>query len=311
MANWQTRHVSLVGSAPAPLRRGDRVAVVAPSGPLNPELLTRGLGTLTSWGLAVEVMPHSLGSTNDGMFAGSDEARAGDLEDAWCLPEVRAVFCARGGYGAGRIVDRLDWDRMLGFGPKWLVGSSDVTALHQAVYRRLGLASIYGPMPASEVFAGADLDVPSIDALRRVLFAGPGGLAFEATPPLRISPGYADGVLVGGNLALVASGIGTSESVTARDAIAFLEDVGEPPYRVDRMLTQLLRSGWFDGVRGVALGTFYECGDVMNVVRDRLSALGVPVVGGFLVGHGPVQHSLPLGLRVRLDADNSRLVVIG
>jgi muramoyltetrapeptide carboxypeptidase len=93
----------------------------------------------------------------------------------------------------------------------------------------------------------------------------------------------------------------------ARDAIAFLEDVGEAPYRVDRILTQLLRSGWFDGVRGVALGTFHQCGDVEGVLRERLSRLQVPVVGGFLVGHGPVQYTIPLGLDVTLDADRGVL----
>jgi muramoyltetrapeptide carboxypeptidase len=293
---------------PPLVRPGDRVAVVAPSGPVVPDRLTRGVEILTSWGLAVELMPHALDRATDGMFAGTDVDRGRDLEDAWCLPDVKAVVCARGGYGASRLIDLLDWERMRAAGPRWLVGSSDITALHEAVQRRLGLATLYGPMVASEVFASEHQDASSVESLRMALLDGP-GVTLAADPPLHVAPGIAHGPLVGGNLALVASAIGTPDMLPSRDAIAFLEDVGEAPYRVDRVLTQLLRSGWFDGVRGVALGTFHQCGDVDGVLRERLSRLQVPVVGGFLVGHGPVQYTIPLGLEVTLDGDRGSLAV--
>ncbi len=276
-----------------------------------PERLTRGVETLTSWGLSVEVMPHALDRANDGMFAGADVDRGGDFENAWCQPGVKAVFCARGGYGASRLIDLLDWDRMRAAGPRWLVGSSDVTALHEAVRRRLGLATLYGPMVASEVFAGEHPHAPSVESLRTALFEGTTGITLTTHQPLRIAPGIARGPLVGGNLALVASAVGTTDMLPPREGVAFLEDVGEAPYRVDRVLTQLLRSGWFDGVRGVALGTFHQCGDVENVLRERLSRLQVPVAGGFLVGHGPAQYTIPLGLEVTLDADRGCLTVSG
>jgi muramoyltetrapeptide carboxypeptidase len=298
-----------VTGVPPSLRPGDVVAVVSPSGPLLAERLERGVRTLSQWGLDVQVMPHALDRTDDGLFAGPDEARAADFETAWCEADIRAVFCGRGGYGAGRLVDVLNWGRMTTAEPCWLVGSSDVTALHQAVARRLDAATLYGPMCASEVFAGDTPDRDSVEALRVALFEDAHAVSVRASPPLVIAPGQASAPLVGGNLALVASGIGTPDNITADGAIAFLEDVGEAPYRVDRMLTQLLRSGWFQGVHGVALGTFHQCGDVEHILRERLSGLGVPVGGGFPVGHGPVQHTVPLGLSVTLDASSGLLRV--
>ena len=180
------------------------------------------------------------------------------------------------------------------------------TALHEAFGLRLGVVTVYGPMVASELFATAGDHDPSVRSLRQVLFDGIQTVELQGRGP-GIAPGKAQGTLVGGNLALLASSIGTAESVPARGAIGFLEDVGEAPYRVDRMLTQLIRSGWFADVRGVALGTFVDCGDVLPVLRDRLAGLGVPVARGFAVGHGPRQLSLPLGALARLDADRSTL----
>ncbi|HVQ87250.1 MAG TPA: LD-carboxypeptidase [Actinomycetes bacterium] len=292
---------------PRDLRPGDHVAVVAPSGPVIEDRLSRGVEVLRAWGLQVEVMPHVLDTSSHRLFAGTDEDRARDIEDAWCRRDAAAVLCARGGYGASRCIDLMDWNRMQSMGPRWLVGSSDITALHEAVNGRLGLVSVYGPMVASEIFAGADPHMPSIDALHALLFGGYSGLCLTAAPKLEIVSGRAEGRLVGGNLALIASGIGTAFSRSAEGSIVFLEDVGEQPYRVDRMLTQLLRSGWFNGVQGVAVGTFYECGDVETILRERLVELKVPVVAGFLVGHGPVQHSLLLGARVVLDSDEGTL----
>jgi muramoyltetrapeptide carboxypeptidase len=271
------------------------------------ERLDRGVATLQSWGLTVQVMPHARQRAAGGMFAGTDAQRAADLEQAWCEPMVRAVFCARGGYGASRVIDHVPWDRMRDQPARWLVGSSDVTALHEAVSHRLGLSTLYGPMIASEVFAGDHPNQESVERLQSCLFTGARGLTVPATSPLVLATGTAFGPVVGGNLALVVAGIGTPDSVRAAHSLAFLEDVGEQPYRVDRMLTQLLRSGWFDSVRGVALGSFVDCGQVEPVLRDRLGGLGVPVLGGLPVGHGPEQHTLPLGGDATLDTESGTL----
>lgn len=306
----------------AGLRPGDRVAVVAPSGPVDPARLEAGCGVLRDLGLEVVLGGHVLDRANlagaaarDGWhrLAGTDADRAADLQAAWCDPDVRAVLCARGGYGATRLLDLLDWDALAAAsatdrGPKLLHGSSDITALHVAFGARLGVSTSFGPMVAGLV---ADLAGP-LDAdrertlahLRSALFADPAGTTVTGSHAL--SPGRAQGVLTGGTLALLTALIGTSHAPPpAAGRIVLLEDVCEAPYRVDRMLTQLLQAGWFDGAAGVVLGSWTDCGDPAEldaVFTDRLGPLGVPVLAGVPAGHGPCQVTLELGAPVRLDA---------
>lgn len=296
---------------PRRLRPGDTVALVSPSGPVEPVAMQRGQTLLESWGLTVRVGAHALDRA--GYLAGTDADRAADVQTAWCDPDVAAVFCARGGYGAHRMVDLVDWPALNRAGPCLLVGSSDVTALHEAVARHLDLVSVFGPMPATEILAGSDPDAASAEHLRAtVLDAVAAELGLDADAPGTLAPGRASGPLVGGNLSLLAASIGTPESVPAAGAIVVLEDVTESAYRVDRLLTQLLRTGWFDGVRGVALGSWLDCGDdAVAVVGERLAGLGVPVLAGLPFGHGRPQLSLPLGADAELDADAGTLVVTG
>ena len=328
------------GSGPrrfARLRPGDRVAVVAPSGPPDPARLSAGCELLSRLGLEVTVAPHALDRTGlagpvDGpgragwqRLAGGDADRAADLQEAWCDPGVRAVLCARGGYGATRLLGLLDWDAIAeagrGTAPKILHGSSDITALHAAFGARLGITTSFGPMPAGELLAearGEDHDL-SLEYFRQVLFApdsgpepasGPaaGGLA-EAAPALTgtraLRPGRAEGPLTGGTLSLLTALLGTPDQPPpAAGKIVFLEDVSEAPYRIDRMLTQLLASGWLDGAAGFALGGWTGCGDpeeVEAVLEARLAPLGAPILAGLPVGHGPRQLTLELGAPYRLD----------
>lgn len=294
------------------LARGDTVAVVATSGTLAPERLERGVAVLESWGLDVVVGRHALARARH--LAGSDEERAEDLQRAWCDPAVRAVVCARGGSGAARIVDLLDWAAMLDAGPRVLVGFSDVTVLHQAVANRLGLATLFGPMVATEAFAGGDGDGPgdawSVERLRATLFE-PQRVRVLADSGLRTEVGgRAGGVLVGGTLALLANTVGTPEHRPARGGIVVLEDVAEPAWRIDSMLTQLLRTGWFEGVAGIVLGSWSGCGpDAVSTIVERLAPLGVPLVSGLPFGHDVPQLTVPLGLAADLDADAGTLVL--
>ncbi len=300
--------------APRPLTRpprlvaGDRVAVVATSGPLAADRLARGVSTLESWGLEVLVGRHALAAHRH--LAGTDDQRAEDLQQAWCDPAVRAVVCGRGGSGAARLVDRLDWEAMQAAGERVLVGFSDVTALHHAVARRLGLVSLMGPMAATEVFAGHDPDPASVDGLRTTLFEPESARTLAAGSLRSTVGGTARGPLAGGTVAILAQSAGTADFLPATGAIAVLEDVGEPTYRLDALVTQLLRAGWFDGVAGVVLGTFEGCGpDAEEVLLERLATLGVPLATGLPFGHGRPQLTVPLGVEADLDAGAGSLVL--
>ena len=294
---------------PVRLRAGDRVAVVAPAGPVVPERLDAGLAVLRSWGLDVREAEHARGTHERfGYLAADDASRADDLVRAWCDPKVQAVFCARGGYGVQRMVDLLDWESLAAAGPKALVGFSDVTALHQAFAARLGLATVHGPVVTS---LGSG-DHESREHLRSLLFEPVAGMSLTPTPATGLVAGRAEGVLVGGNVALLAAELGTRNSLGAAESIAVLEEIGEDVYRLDRMLTQLLRSGWFDGVRGVALGAFTDCttpDSVRALMTDRLAPLGVPLLWGLPVGHEPRNLAFAFGVPAVLDADAGTLVL--
>jgi muramoyltetrapeptide carboxypeptidase len=291
------------------LSEGDRVAVVAPSGPVHPARLDAGLEVLSSWGLDPVVTDHVRGTHERFAYLAADDAsRAGDLMRAWCDPGISAVICARGGYGVQRMVDLLDWESLAAAGPKVLVGFSDVTALHQSFGARLGLSTIHGPVVTSLGLG----DEESRTHLRSMLFEPTAGASITPAPVVTLVPGQAEGVLVGGNLALLAAGVGTDGSLRAADSIAVLEDVTEEVYRLDRLLTQLLRSGWFDGVRGIVLGDFSDGASpaqVRDLAVDRLAPLGVPLVLGAPVGHRPRNLAFPLGVPARLDADAGTLVL--
>lgn len=284
------------GGEPPPLQAGDKIAVVAPSGPADPVRLERGCSVLRGLGLDVVVGEHALDRAPLRYLAGSDADRAADLQDAWCDPRIAAVLCARGGYGAARVLDHLDWAALRETPPKLLHGSSDITALHVAFGSRLGVPTSFGPMVATMV---VDAGGEALEHLRAGLFGA--GAPVRGTQTLRA--GRAEGTLTGGNLSLLASLIGTRYApAPAAGRIAFLEDVDEAPYRVDRMLTQLLQAGWFEGVAGIVLGTWIGCGDLGPVFADRLMPLGVPILAGVPVGHGPRQLTLRLGAPALLDA---------
>ncbi|MEV4459488.1 LD-carboxypeptidase [Microbispora sp. NPDC049633] len=294
-----------VPSLPRRLRPGDTVALVAPAGPVDPVRLERGTEVLT--GLGLRVVHGASILAREGYLAGSDAARAADLRDAWCDPGVAAVVCARGGYGATRLLGLLDWDAMAAAGPKILLGSSDVTALHRAFADRLGLATLFGPMPATAAIGGAEGPEPVTFAhLREALFEG--GTPAPIKGDRVIVPGRAEGRLTGGNLALLAALCGTPYALRARDRVVLLEDVTEEPYRIDRMVTQLLQAGCLDGAAGIVLGSWVDCGDPLPMLAERLAPLGVPVLAGLPVGHGTPQLSVWLETNVAIVAESCSLL---
>ncbi|MCG8918646.1 LD-carboxypeptidase [Actinokineospora sp. PR83] len=294
---------------PAHLRPGDTVAVVAPAGPVPEDLLARGVGVLESWGLTVRVGDHVLDRhPHLPYLAGRDADRAADFRDAWCDPDVAAVFCCRGGYGTHRMVDLLDWPALAEAGPKVLAGSSDITALHTAVGQALDLVTLFSPMIATNAF-----DDDAQKHLHATLFDPESTTTLIGPATTSSGHGTAKGVLLGGTLTLLAAEVGTLDAVPPADGtILVLEDVNEEPYRVDEQLTHLLRAGWFTGVSGIALGSWTGCGpleEVKAVVSDLLASLGVPMLWELGFGHCPGQLTVPLGAEAVLDADDATLTL--
>ncbi|GAB1326520.1 S66 peptidase family protein [Streptomyces sennicomposti] len=295
---------------PARLAPGARVAVVAPSGPVPEERLQAGLDVLRGWDLDPVVAPHVLDRHERFPYlAGTDADRAADLQSAWCDPAVDAVLCARGGYGAQRMADLLDWDAMRAAGPKVFVGFSDITALHEAFATRLGLVTLHGPMAAGVDFVK---NARAQDHLRATLFA-PETVRVIASGGAPLVPGRARGVTLGGCLALLAAELGVPHArPSAAGGLLCLEDVGEDTYRLDRYLTQLLRAGWLDGVRGVLLGSWESCegpDQVRALLADRLGGLGVPVAEDFGFGHCDGALTIPFGVAAELDAGDGTLTL--
>jgi len=296
---------------PPALRPGARVALVAPAGPLGDGAVDRAVERVLGWGW--EPVPGEHVRKRHGYLSAPDPDRAADLNAALADDSVDAVWCLRGGYGVMRILDAVDWSA-LERRPRPVIGFSDNTALHLGL-QRLGIVSFHGPHPATEALTGFSADgllraLTSTDAAGVLPFPGDGARA-EA-----ITGGAAEGRLVGGNLSLVAATLGTPYAIDARGAILFLEEVGEAPYRVDRLLSQLRLAGVLDGVTGIALGGFTETGvdedspGVLDVLRDLLGGRGVPVAHGFPFGHVDDNWTLPVGARARLDADAGTLELL-
>ena len=293
---------------PLALRPGDALAVVAPaSAPLSPDRLARGIAHLEGLGYRVEAGRPS--AKPEGYLAASDAARLHELNEALGRPDVRAVFCVRGGYGTLRLLPDVDYAALRRH-PKLVVGYSDITALQLALYKKAGVPSLSGPMAAVEWGA--------LDAASERLFwdlaggatpqplLGPGG---EALQPVR--PGTAEGVLLGGNLTLVARLVGTPYLPDLAGALLFLEEVGEAPYRVDGLLAQLKLAGILDRLGGLVLGGFTEADplpgrpslSLEEVFAHYARNLACPVARGLVYGHFPTKSTLPIGVRARLDVD--------
>jgi muramoyltetrapeptide carboxypeptidase len=292
---------------PPPLRRGDAVRVVAPSSPFDPAALEKGVEVL-SGRLGLRPRMRSDLVSRRAYLAGEDSRRAEEWREAVADPEARAIFCARGGYGAMRILPAVDPAPLLAR-PKALVGFSDITALH-AVLNRAGVATVHGPVVTQLGRAPED----AVRHLEALLFGGvPRAGAWEVPAPgagvvaaRTIRPGRASGPLLGGTLSILAHLAGTPFLPPLDGAILLLEDVGEKPYRVDRCLTQLRLAGALDGVAAVAVGQLIDCDDggvlAADVVREAVLALGIPAVEGVPAGHDDANFALPLGARATLVA---------
>ncbi|MEW6540065.1 MAG: LD-carboxypeptidase [Bacillota bacterium] len=297
------------------LKPHDLIGIVAPAGPLlDNGVLDKGLQTLHTLGFRTTVGRHALAAS--GYLAGSDAQRAADLMEMFSRPEVRAIVCLRGGYGTMRLLDDIDYD-LIRKNPKILVGFSDITGLHLAIRKRCGLVTFHGPMVSTDF--GKQLSTFTREQFLRVLTAGAGPRPITNPPdgprPVTVTPGQARGELVGGNLTLVTALLGTPFEIETRGRILFLEEVGENPYRLDRMLSQLRLAGKLTAAAGVIFGECEDCGSgpggqgssVAHVLKDRLGDLGLPCFYGLAIGHGTHRATLPLGVTATMDADRHTL----
>ena len=286
---------------PAPLQPGSRIRVIAPSGPFDRTLVLRGMAWL---GKRYRVEFYWSIFERTGFLAGNDERRLNELNQALADPGLGAIIAGRGGYGLTRIAHLAEYAPLLRH-PKWIVGFSDITALHVEA-SALGIASMHGPNAAA-LGRGDDW---TQQRFLRALETPHAKTRFEGLRTL--CAGLARGLLAGGNLSLLFACQASGRLRLPAGAILLLEDVTESAYRVDRMLSALLASGALDGISGVVIGDFSDCPDshrvsVAEVLEERLAGLGVPLLSGLRFGHERYNEFVPLGVVAELDASAGEL----
>jgi muramoyltetrapeptide carboxypeptidase len=305
---------------PKRLSKGDMVAVIAPSSGVEAEGFEKALQNMADLGFKTKVGKSA--RNVKGFLAGTDKERLDDLHQAFADKEVNAVWCVRGGYGASRFLPDLDFN-LIRKNPKILIGYSDITALHTAIHQNTGLVTFHGPVAASTYSDYAKKHVVNVlmnPSAPYKIELSPDNVAKESNlfKTETIIKGKAKGKLIGGNLSLLTALAGTPFSLRdTKGKILFTEDVGEQPYRIDRMLTQLRQSIDMRQLAGIALGVFEDCNpkdpnsqSLIEVIKDRLGDLGIPVIYGLSFGHIRDQFTLPIGIEAELDTENATITFL-
>jgi len=287
---------------PRCLMPGDTVGIAAPAGPFDPTKFMKGKAVLESMGFRTFFDEGIF--QKHGFFAGTDVQRADQVNRLFADPAVQAVICARGGYGSMRILRFLDF-KIIQNNPKIFVGFSDISVLLFILHARCSLVTFHGPV----VTTLANTDEQTIAAMLKVMTADK---IFDLKPEkgIALKPGVCSGVVVGGNLTTLCHLAGTPYTPNFNGKILFLEDRGEAPYRIDRMLTQMKLAGCFEGLKGLFLGSFEACGkldDIFRIVQEVFNDVNIPILSGFEIGHARVNITIPVGLRATLDADRQVL----
>ena len=288
---------------PPYLKPSDQIRILSPSGTVNPDYIDGAKTVLASWGLTVTEGDYA--RTEFGRFAGTKEQRTADLQLALDDPSVKAILCSRGGYGLAQIIDRLDFTSFA-ISPKWLIGFSDISIIHSAI-SNLGIASIHGIMGMH--LSKLPVDSDQVQNLKNILF---GKLPVYNIPgELANRIGKVRGKLIGGNLSVLIGLRGSSYDLNYGNAILFIEDVGEKPYQIDRLIQNLRLSGILGQLSGLIVGQFSECGEdpsmmqtMQEVILAAVNEYDYPVCFNFPAGH--VDYNLPIILGAEVSLNVSR-----
>jgi muramoyltetrapeptide carboxypeptidase len=305
---------------PKRLKQGDKIAIIAPSSGVSQAEFDKAIKNMTDLGFKTKVGKYT--QALNGFLAGTDKERLEDLHWAFADKEVSAIWCIRGGYGAGRFLPNLDFN-LIKKNPKVFIGYSDITALHLAIYQNTGLVTFHGPVASSnysEYTKKHVINVLSNPSAPYKIELSPDNIAKEGKEFKTevISQGKARGKLIGGNLSLLTALAGTPYALkNTKGKILFIEDVGERPYRLDRMFVQLKQSLNLKELAGIALGVFADCDapddksqTLIDIVKDQLGNLGIPVIYGLSFGHIRDQFTLPVGIEAEMNTENATIAFL-
>ncbi len=282
---------------PPYLKKGDTIGILAPAGYMPLEKMQTSIDVLESWGYNI-VMGTTTHSSSDNYFSGTDAERLSDLQAMLDDKSTHAIFCARGGYGLSRIIDKLSFKKFRK-SPKWIIGFSDVTVLHSHIFSNYKIVTLHAPMAAA--FNDGEFNNPYIVSLKHALEGVPAIYESDGHPFNQF--GEAKGVLVGGNLCLLAHLVGSRSELNTNNKILFLEDVGEYLYNIDRMMLQLKRAGKFKKLAGLIIGGFTDCKDTdrpfgkeaYDIIFEQVKEYDFPVCFGFPVSHERENYALKVG----------------
>jgi muramoyltetrapeptide carboxypeptidase len=305
---------------PKRLKKRDTIGLIAPGSPITDEKLNKAITNIEKMGFKVHFTKNI--TAKNGYLAGTDQQRLDDLHFMFNNPKIDGIWCIRGGYGCGRLLPKIDYSSIRK-NPKPLIGFSDVTALLQAIYCETGLIGFHGPVAVS------DFTDYTIEQFQSTLMEPKAPFQIKNAPEKDekdnpafqtkiINSGIAKGQITGGNLSLLASLAGTKHQLDAKNKIVFLEDIGERPYRIDRMLTQLLQACQLGEAAGITLGIFDDCEakegsdslTLMETFEDRFGNLGIPVIYGFSFGHIDNQFTFPIGIEAELNTENQTVTLL-
>lgn len=295
---------------PSKLKTGDKICIVSPSRTIQETQIKEAIDLFEKWGLKVELGEHVYSSY--GYFAGTDAQRLNDLQKAIDNPEIKAVFCSRGGYGMSRILDSLNFEELLKQ-PKWIIGFSDITALHIQL-NNIGLQSVHGLMPVQFDYMGTE---DSIESLKKLLFDG--SIDYQLPGDINNISGEAHAEIIGGNLSLLVDSLGTASEINTDDKILFVEEIDEFLYKIDRMFNQLKRADKLSKLKGLIIGDFSQQKDtnipfgqtLEQIVLHHTSNFNYPISFSIPIGHEPHNLAIPCGRVIKLNVSKSNVELIG